>query len=776
MTDDRLVAELAAWLQDRELPPPDTRLSASRVMAGVSGTSQLGPWWPPVRFARRARPAPAAGGRIAVPPPVPYTKKGVLATFTATRVAVAMLVLALATTGLFAGRWLLPEPVEPLPAITSPSPSAEPTAEPTPEPTRGVESTSITATSAFAASQVIAELPDGSDPVQLVPSPPHRPGAVFIDRATEAVMHAEDDGELRVLMQQDLDDGARTMAAAPAVVELAGDQLLVVDADGGVHQWGHWRDAGRVMSALGTSWGEVGELARLDPFAIYAATMVEDSEFDLRAVDAADGALTLAQARYRRGPRSTVERNGREFDVPGVSGLILDEPHLRIQRTGGDATDLEVAGPTFVSTSRDVERYEDGRLDESWSLALPDGLVPDFQFMSATGDADAGQLWLYDAAGELFVVFDKSDGSYIGAWAPTAYPLDDVRGMYVIAGADGDADSITWLTATAVVRAALEHTRALQPHATPAPKVTGRLTPSDRSAGKRSIDWSDGGVEFKADDLVIRVKGHDPVRPPDGVYVNNHTYADQAELEAEWHDENGRYQRVYAVIRADDADWWIDWIWVYDGEKSGEWIEFRNLERLTRTPLGQSLVGDLRLESTNSDRKKYDAPGSAVLRIVGLKMSALQPGTRPAPLTGCTPYEDERFSIDLEKAWDDENDTWSTGYGGKILRGSGEPLEGMKANKMTPKEVESILEDLGICYRFRHEWRTWVELHDGSRIKDYAYDFRCSAPDTGKVIGLTPGPGYPAEDGSAVIYIHVREPKVRDWPEPPPAGTDCPTQ
>ncbi len=47
--------------------------------------------------------------------------------FTATRIVVAMLVVALVGGGLLVGRALLPDGVEPVPAIASPSPSAEPT-------------------------------------------------------------------------------------------------------------------------------------------------------------------------------------------------------------------------------------------------------------------------------------------------------------------------------------------------------------------------------------------------------------------------------------------------------------------------------------------------------------------------------------------------------------------------------------------------------------------------------------------------------------------------
>ena len=59
MADQRLTAGLTAWLRDSDIPPPDARMSASRVMAGVETTVRLGRFWPPARLAPAVDPAPA---------------------------------------------------------------------------------------------------------------------------------------------------------------------------------------------------------------------------------------------------------------------------------------------------------------------------------------------------------------------------------------------------------------------------------------------------------------------------------------------------------------------------------------------------------------------------------------------------------------------------------------------------------------------------------------------------------------------------------------------
>ena len=61
MADQRLVMGLTAWLRDSDVPAPDVRMSASRVMAGMETTERLGRFWPPARLAPAIQPAPALG-------------------------------------------------------------------------------------------------------------------------------------------------------------------------------------------------------------------------------------------------------------------------------------------------------------------------------------------------------------------------------------------------------------------------------------------------------------------------------------------------------------------------------------------------------------------------------------------------------------------------------------------------------------------------------------------------------------------------------------------
>jgi hypothetical protein len=739
------------WLQEPIHLPDDGRL---RVAQLVHETPQQRHWWPT------------------------FPNRRSQAMFSAPRVVAAGITIAIISGSLMlAPRWLQ-APVVTAPAVASPSPSPAPDVTVAPAPTERIRQEAAH-TSTFAATSVIARLPDGSDPIDLVPAPPQRPGAVYIDRTTNAVMHVDDAGVLRVLMQKDIEDYARTMKGDPIALAPTGSGLVVLDGDGAAWTWADWKEVGRAYGSLAEALPDGADLPEDTPPVRIArpvamdATPVNDLEYDLLTIDAADGSIRRYEARQVVAPDVTYEREGHEYTYPSRPNSVLTEGGDPIMRQGLPAArDIAVDGPVYVLTADSVERYTSGLRDADFALEAIAGSEPDYRLLASTGSGDDGELWLFDAASGSFASFDKTDGTYLGSWMPDSGAPGDVRGMYVTDGAAGAADSVTWLTGDSVLRGALADPVALQPNVTPAPDPQGQLTESERSPGKAAIDWSDGGVELKADAVTLRV-GDRVVRPPAGVSVYGNTEADVAQLEMEWL-EDGIEQRINFVIEVDDTHWWIAWIWAYDGEKSGDWINFENLESVTRTPLGESLTGDLVVKSTSAEREKYDTPGTATLRFDGLRLSAMVPGTRPAPLTGCKPLVDDRFQITREAEWDSRYDTWSTSYSSRLLREPGEPLYGLK--DMTPKEVEAVLKDLGICYRFRYEWSGWQRLDDGTRHARKYYDYRCTAPDSGNVIALNPGPGYPAADGTAVIYVIVREKGVRDWPAPPPAGTDCPTQ
>jgi hypothetical protein len=301
-------------------------------------------------------------------------------------------------------------------------------------------------------------------------------------------------------------------------------------------------------------------------------------------------------------------------------------------------------------------------------------------------------------------------------------------------------------------------------------------TTAEASTGAPRIQWASDAIELTADDLRLRV-GDRVVTAPREVLPMGQMYHDHAQLEAWWF-EMGSPQRLNINLDLDDTRWWVDSVWAYDAHgRNGEWVYFEDLAKRTRTPLGESFTGDLRLESTDADREEFRRAGSAVLRLDGLRLSAFLPGTRPAALTGCDYLVDDRVQVTW-KAYERGNGGgfWRFGYSDGILQDRGELLEGVA--DMTPKEVEAALQGAGLCYRFDHSWRPTPRFEDPrlDREREIFFDRRCSAPDTGEVTELWFGPDFPSGGPGVIVYVRVRETQVRDWPEPPPYGTDCPSQ
>ncbi len=330
-------------------------------------------------------------------------------------------------------------------------------------------------------------------------------------------------------------------------------------------------------------------------------------------------------------------------------------------------------------------------------------------------------------------------------------------------------------------------TSAAVPTSSPVPtpavirSANGQLAASTHSGTSWPFEWRSSGIVSLADSVSLRI-GDLEFNAPGEVLVAGTTQADHAELEARWFEDDVE-QRLDISLDLDESHWWVDSIRAGDGATDGAGsIYFDDLQALTRTPLGQSLVGDLSVRSTSATRAELAPAGSAWLQLDGLKLTAFEPGSRPAPLPDCDYFVDDRVSLEWIEAADPADSYWSTEISGRPLRGSGEPLKGIK--RMSPAEVEDVLQGLGLCYRFVHSWRPMPRFED-ERLNEALgvyVDRRCTAPETGQVGEIDFGPDVGSDPASGqggsgiVVYVGVNEEKPQAWPEPPPGGTDCPVQ
>jgi hypothetical protein len=164
---------------------------------------------------------------------------------------------------------------------------------------------------------------------------------------------------------------------------------------------------------------------------------------------------------------------------------------------------------------------------------------------------------------------------------------------------------------------------------TPAPSPTPSPTPGPTSAPTplptwaptdRALDWQGEGLRMEADAVRIAI-GKRAFSLPAGVPATSSISAERAALEGRW-TERGFDQRLRIELETDGREWWFGSIRTYDGRKSPAWIVFGQIEPATRMAVGGTFEGDLRLESTAAERQGLRTPGSATLRIEGLRLTA----------------------------------------------------------------------------------------------------------------------------------------------------------
>ena len=160
------------------------------------------------------------------------------------------------------------------------------------------------------------------------------------------------------------------------------------------------------------------------------------------------------------------------------------------------------------------------------------------------------------------------------------------------------------------------------PTPTPTPEPVASLDPAVAWApSERTFDWHDGGVRVETDTLKLVVGDKVLTAAPAEAYTAGSAEPGQAQLEVHWYD--GRQeQQLLLDLATDDADWWIRRVRTLDGRKSPSWVMFDVPAARTRTPLGESFEGDLKLKSTGAQRKALREPGSATLKLNDLRVTA----------------------------------------------------------------------------------------------------------------------------------------------------------
>ncbi len=174
--------------------------------------------------------------------------------------------------------------------------------------------------------------------------------------------------------------------------------------------------------------------------------------FNLYVVDGASGEVD------RWTPPAVIPVTYPDPSVP----FLTDEPDLDPR----DARDLRVDVNAWLLHADTVTRVDFGsprdQADYSFDLP-PDGDVRpdlDYRLLDGATVGDRDLLYVYDAANDRIIAFQRADGAFVGQWmasadGPAVSPLADVRGLSVTSVSDGPAAAYL-LTADGVVRLVLE--------------------------------------------------------------------------------------------------------------------------------------------------------------------------------------------------------------------------------------------------------------------------------------------------------------------------------
>jgi len=268
-------------------------------------------------------------------------------------------------------------------------------------------------------------------------------GAPYVlDPKTASVYRVNLADKTAVAIFRDGTKAAGSVEAAPIMLTVGGQDLLILDVKNVLWRWRPADATGRgtttkVNITGSAEWGDdlraIGTFVR-DAAGLYNFYIVDPSEQEILAyIPSPDG------SGFPRAPskRLTVPR-----PVDGVTCLYID-------------------GDIWIADTGEILRVVGG-VTEGWSAeAPPDELLrdpPSYTVVMSSSERRAGRVYGFDPANERVVAFFKASGEYLEQYrlAGGADDWADVRGWYVEPGIADAPDTIVWITSGAIRQAVLE--------------------------------------------------------------------------------------------------------------------------------------------------------------------------------------------------------------------------------------------------------------------------------------------------------------------------------
>lgn len=280
------------------------------------------------------------------------------------------------------------------------------------------------------------------------------PGSVpfILDKATSSVYRIDVRARKATVAFRWKTRAAGAVQGVPKFIATAVRDLVVVDNKNVVWRWrpADTKGAGtttRINVEGAPGWGDdiaaIGTFVRNASAGLYNFYVVDPSEQNI-----------LAYSPSRDG-----------------SGFPSDpQPRLAVNRSMAGVTDLVIDGNIFVADDGTLVRFVGGR-SEGWELQppgatgfAPEGDVllrpaPRYERIASNTDTRTGIIYAWDRTSSRVVAIDKAKGTFVEQYrlAGGSTAWQDVRGMYLIPGAEAGAPAtLVWVTKEALMSAVLE--------------------------------------------------------------------------------------------------------------------------------------------------------------------------------------------------------------------------------------------------------------------------------------------------------------------------------
>lgn len=290
-------------------------------------------------------------------------------------------------------------------------------------------------------------------------------GAPFVlDRATKTVYRIDVAAATATAILREGTKASGATAAEPRFLFTGGPDVLVVDAANQLWRWRPANTSGKGTLAQirvkdSASWGDdiraVGTYVRNASLGLYNLYVVDPSARQI---------LTYSPAADGSGyPGDPTGRLATERDVSAFEAIYID-------------------GDIFVTDDGVIERFVSGRSGGWDAEPPPDELLrpaPHYRLLASASPRRLGRLYAFDARNGRIVAYEKATGAYVEQYrlAGGDPAWRDLRGMYVVPGADEVPDTIVWIDRTHLAASLLERVPD-RPAATPRPSPSGSPEPS----------------------------------------------------------------------------------------------------------------------------------------------------------------------------------------------------------------------------------------------------------------------------------------------------------